>query len=192
VSLPSGDEVPHIFTRKSRVQPREFLISGAKRLLQQYRPVADARVAGTSVRNWIKFRRQSQARLTVVGDATVVRISEESCRHRGHGSSSARDPERPLRTVRARVSFAPRAPMVHHRPGRRPQVADEPLCRNALHGDVGGIRVPVAYLGPDQPQSERRGPSDPQPDLGQPVVHFKQPRVFGPIDPPRGRCRSLL
>ena len=29
-------------------------------------PVADAGVAGLSVRNWIKFRRQSQARLTVV------------------------------------------------------------------------------------------------------------------------------
>jgi hypothetical protein len=37
VSLRSGDEVPHIFTRKSRLRPREFLISGAKRLLQQYR-----------------------------------------------------------------------------------------------------------------------------------------------------------
>jgi hypothetical protein len=43
-------------------------------LFQQYRPVADARVAGTSVRNWIKFRHQSQARLTVVGCATVARI----------------------------------------------------------------------------------------------------------------------
>jgi hypothetical protein len=42
VSLPSGDEVPHIFTRKSRLQPREFLISGAKRLLQQYRPEPDS------------------------------------------------------------------------------------------------------------------------------------------------------
>src|SRR6516164_3406620 len=48
VSLPSGDEVPHIFTRKSRVQPREFLISGAKRLLQQYRPVPDSCTAANS------------------------------------------------------------------------------------------------------------------------------------------------
>src|SRR5215510_10984921 len=37
VSLSSGDEVPHIFTRKSRLQPGEFLITSAKRLLQQYR-----------------------------------------------------------------------------------------------------------------------------------------------------------
>ena len=29
--------VPHIFTRKSRLQPGEFLITSAKRLLQQYR-----------------------------------------------------------------------------------------------------------------------------------------------------------
>src|SRR6516165_8073304 len=37
VNSSSGDEVPHIFTRKSRLQPGEFLITGAKRLLQQYR-----------------------------------------------------------------------------------------------------------------------------------------------------------
>src|SRR6266540_3832860 len=40
VSLSSGDEVPHIFTRKSRLQPGEFLITSAKRLLQQNRPQA--------------------------------------------------------------------------------------------------------------------------------------------------------
>jgi hypothetical protein len=41
VSLSSGDEVPHIFTRKSRLQPGEFLITSAKRLLQHNRPKAD-------------------------------------------------------------------------------------------------------------------------------------------------------
>jgi hypothetical protein len=40
VSLSSGDEVPHI-TRKSRLQPGEFLITSAKRLLQQYRHESD-------------------------------------------------------------------------------------------------------------------------------------------------------
>src|SRR4249920_3151308 len=35
VSLSSGDEVLQIFTRKSRLQPREFLITSAKRLFQQ-------------------------------------------------------------------------------------------------------------------------------------------------------------
>src|ERR1039458_10270998 len=35
------DEVPHIFIQKSHLEPREFLISSAKRLLQQYRTLAD-------------------------------------------------------------------------------------------------------------------------------------------------------
>jgi hypothetical protein len=45
VSLSSGDEVPHIFTRKSRLQPGEFLITSAKRLLQQNLPLPDSRSA---------------------------------------------------------------------------------------------------------------------------------------------------
>src|SRR6516165_5245330 len=40
-SLSSGDEVPHIFTRKSRPKPGEFLITSGKRLLQQYLPRGD-------------------------------------------------------------------------------------------------------------------------------------------------------
>ena len=48
VSLSSGDEVPHIFTRKSRLQPGEFLITSAKRLLQQYLPKGDIRIAANS------------------------------------------------------------------------------------------------------------------------------------------------
>jgi hypothetical protein len=35
----SSDEVPHIFTQKSRVQPKEILIVGPKRLFQQHRPL---------------------------------------------------------------------------------------------------------------------------------------------------------
>jgi hypothetical protein len=46
VSLSSGDEVPHIFTRKSRLKPGEFLITSAKGLLQQYRHIAAKRVSG--------------------------------------------------------------------------------------------------------------------------------------------------
>ena len=34
VNLTLGDEVPHIFTRKPHLRPSEFLILGAKRLLQ--------------------------------------------------------------------------------------------------------------------------------------------------------------
>src|SRR5262245_24087584 len=40
-SFSSDDEVPHIFTWKSPVQPKEILIASAKRLLQQNLPVAD-------------------------------------------------------------------------------------------------------------------------------------------------------
>jgi hypothetical protein len=40
VSLSLCDEVPHIFIPKSHLKPREFLISSAKRLLQQYLPLA--------------------------------------------------------------------------------------------------------------------------------------------------------
>ncbi|HZL69575.1 MAG TPA: hypothetical protein VFC29_19845, partial [Candidatus Limnocylindrales bacterium] len=43
VSSSLCDEVPHIFIPKSHLEPREFLISSAKRLLQQYRPKADIR-----------------------------------------------------------------------------------------------------------------------------------------------------
>ena len=41
VSFTRGDEVPHIFTRKPRLQPAEFLITSAKRLLQHNLPGAD-------------------------------------------------------------------------------------------------------------------------------------------------------
>jgi len=37
VNLTLGDEVPHIFTRKPHLRPLEFLILGAKRLLQHNR-----------------------------------------------------------------------------------------------------------------------------------------------------------
>src|ERR1700737_4211636 len=48
-SLSSGDEVPHIFTRNSRVQPKEILITSAKRLLQQNRHIAaQSRCSGMS------------------------------------------------------------------------------------------------------------------------------------------------
>src|SRR5262245_47080319 len=40
-SFSSDDEVPHIFTWKSPVQPKEILIASAKRLLQQNLPRGD-------------------------------------------------------------------------------------------------------------------------------------------------------
>jgi hypothetical protein len=71
--LGNAIESTKIDGRRSRRPLAGKLSPGDFRLLQQYRPVADARVAGTSVRNWIKFCRQYQARVTVVGGATVPR-----------------------------------------------------------------------------------------------------------------------
>jgi hypothetical protein len=53
VSFSSGDEVPHTLTRKSRLRPGEFLITSAKRLLQQYRH--EAGQSATDVRSWWKL-----------------------------------------------------------------------------------------------------------------------------------------
>jgi hypothetical protein len=47
-SLSSRNEVPHIFTRKSRVQPKEILITSAQRLLQQNLPDPDSCSAANS------------------------------------------------------------------------------------------------------------------------------------------------
>jgi hypothetical protein len=61
VSISSGDEVPQIFTRKSRLQPREFLITSAKELLQQNLPIADSCTAQECVQSRLMFRRFSDA-----------------------------------------------------------------------------------------------------------------------------------
>src|ERR1019366_9175498 len=47
VSSSLWDEVPHIFIPKSHLEPREFLISSAKRLLQHNRHIADIRGTAT-------------------------------------------------------------------------------------------------------------------------------------------------
>jgi hypothetical protein len=52
VSSSLCDEVPHIFIPISHLEPREFLISSAKRLLQQYRHKADMPTAARNVRFW--------------------------------------------------------------------------------------------------------------------------------------------
>src|SRR5467141_1148977 len=50
VSFSLGDEVPHIFIRKSHQRPRKILISGGKRLFQQHRSCpAQKAVSGLSL-----------------------------------------------------------------------------------------------------------------------------------------------
>src|SRR5450759_5393432 len=53
VSSSLCDEVPHIFTRKPRLQLGKFVIICAKRLLQQNRHLADNPVAPAIVRFWM-------------------------------------------------------------------------------------------------------------------------------------------
>jgi hypothetical protein len=48
VSFARGDEVPHIFARKPRLQPAEFLITSAKRLLQHNLPIGDIAASAIS------------------------------------------------------------------------------------------------------------------------------------------------
>src|ERR1700738_4308956 len=65
-SLSSGNEVPHIFTRKSRVQPKEILITSAKRLLQQNRPGADQCTAANDVHGFMAYSTTLSARIRKV------------------------------------------------------------------------------------------------------------------------------
>jgi hypothetical protein len=52
MSLTQGDEVPHVLTRKSRLQPAEFLITSVKRLLQHNRHFCDMPGRTANVRYW--------------------------------------------------------------------------------------------------------------------------------------------
>src|SRR6516225_7173796 len=80
VSLSSGDEVPHIFTRKSRLQPGEFLISSAKRLLQQNLPLADKSTAA----NEPARRRGGPARKTSRAGPARILLLRRQIRLRDH------------------------------------------------------------------------------------------------------------
>jgi hypothetical protein len=84
VSLSSGDEVPHIFTRKSRLRPKEFLISSAKRLLQQNRQQADSRGAARPH----TFRGAGSGR-----DHKSTRRSRRGCARMRHGPMCQADIE---------------------------------------------------------------------------------------------------
>src|SRR5262245_30212471 len=66
-SFSSDDEVPHIFTWKSPVQPKEILIASAKRLLQQNLP-------GTAVSN------RSKRSSPITSSTCVSRMSSDPVR----------------------------------------------------------------------------------------------------------------
>jgi hypothetical protein len=99
VSLSSGDEVPHIFTRKSRLQPGEFLISSAKRLLQQYLPKTDSCTAAIT-RPLLMSRSAARSRLVIVdalsSDGPLQIFAHEldmMSQHVQHACICGRDPE---------------------------------------------------------------------------------------------------
>ena len=113
VSLSSGDEVPHIFTRKSRLRPGEFLITCAKRLLQQNLPGADSctatktapsramRVVAVDRHQEEKYGRATDHRHPIQPGATA-RFHHCTCRHRHCLSTSGG--QRIARRIR-RTSF---------------------------------------------------------------------------------------
>ena len=75
MSLSSGDEVAHIFTRKSRLRPKEFLIASAKRLLQQNRPQAELLHRS---KTWDVFDDKIERLAEEYGDReTALEIAEE-------------------------------------------------------------------------------------------------------------------
>ena len=72
VSFARGDEVPHIFTRKPRLQPAEFLITSAKRLLQHNLSVATTRSTAKCV---VKDPARLMGRRPFVNARSAPRIS---------------------------------------------------------------------------------------------------------------------
>jgi hypothetical protein len=82
VSLSSGDEAPHVFTRKSRLRPGKFLITGAKRVLQQNLPLAG------KVRCSILRRRMPIAHIAHSNDFKVFFAT--SIKARSFGAKEAR------------------------------------------------------------------------------------------------------
>jgi hypothetical protein len=56
VALSREDLCRHVFTPKARLQPAEFLITCAKRLLQQYRHEADLPRCPTEIRFGVRSR----------------------------------------------------------------------------------------------------------------------------------------
>ena len=76
-SLSSGDEVPHIFTRKSRLWPKEILIASAKRLLQQNRhEAAETVLLGYLRRGACAAAAVGAAKLCQLSEVAVVRVAE--------------------------------------------------------------------------------------------------------------------
>src|ERR1035437_6083418 len=100
VSSSLCDEVPHIFIPKSHLEPREFLISSAKRLLQQYRHLADNPVVPAFVRYW----GNSGQRWILAGDRlSAFDPSATLAVHSGNGFDAGFSPYQDTRSEERRV-----------------------------------------------------------------------------------------
>src|ERR1039458_2218977 len=82
VSLSLWDEVPHIFIPKSHLEPREFLISSAKRLLQHNRHKADIRRIATNCPLLGGDLNRSTQHLGSAGNRSEERRVGKECRSR--------------------------------------------------------------------------------------------------------------
>ena len=114
VSLSSGDEVPHIFTRKSRLRPKEFLIASAKRLLQK----------------------SARSRLTIhLGGYPLIEVKRREMPRRGNACSWTRSrhygqgrkhhaPPPNVETARSRHAIVPFTRQPSHRRGRHQLQSD--------------------------------------------------------------------
>ena len=118
MSLTQGDEVPHVLTRKSRLQPAEFLITSVKRLLQHNLPKPDSCTAV----NYLH-------RLECVTHPAQNPVN-------GFGSAPAR--ARAIRTVRNQAPVATNA-RVAHVIGRRAPCASAMIrarLTTTCHGSI--------------------------------------------------------
>jgi branched-chain amino acid transport system ATP-binding protein len=77
----------HIFIPKSHLEPREFLISSAKRLLQQYLPKADSCSAANSIA--IRSPRQQAGRIAASPSTDNLRLPLEHLARRADGLTRA-------------------------------------------------------------------------------------------------------
>jgi hypothetical protein len=116
VSLTLGDEAPHIFTRKSRPRPLEFLILGAKRLLRHNRLISGPKsdmAAGRSVP-----RRDLIYRMPAAGSASAKQHREPEQIPDDQLSAGGRSGPDPI--PKSRLSTESRSQAAHNRCRRPP------------------------------------------------------------------------
>ena len=125
VSLTREDQSPHVFTRKTRLQPAEFLITCAKRLLQHNRANSGSRADTARRRSLdplatsasscndsccrVQHRRRAAAQEGLIGISIRLGAPDEMAASRAGAISAARSilwAGRPIEAASARKSMA--------------------------------------------------------------------------------------